>query len=186
MNKSKNTSKEKFKNPRKIPKQEILRKISKAPGKTTLIFRVIRFYVLLTHLSLFLGAQLFSQFFGTSCLLLPSPLGGHRRPPEVFGISGCPFAAGHLSRASWMEFWGSWGLLGVSWGALGVSWGALGTLLEPLGVLLGWSWGCPGRSWGLSSWWHLFDMFLPSFSRFSEHWRIFSLSFSEHVLVIFR
>ena len=27
---------------------------------------------------------------------LPSPLGGPRRPPEVFGISGYPFAAGHL------------------------------------------------------------------------------------------
>ena len=35
---------------------------------------------------------------------LPSPSEGHRRPPLALCISGCQFAAGHLSRTFWMEF----------------------------------------------------------------------------------
>ena len=61
---------------------------------------------------------------------MPSPLGGHRRPPEALGMSGCQFAAGHLSRASWMEFFE-----------------ALEAFLEPPGVPLRPSWSLLGRSW---------------------------------------
>ena len=58
--------------------------------------------------------------------------------PRTFGMPVCEFAAGHLSKASWMEFCGSCGLLGAFWGVLG-------SLFEPPGALLGASWRLLGR-----------------------------------------
>ena len=61
--------------------------------------------------------------------------------PRTFGMPVCQFAAGHLSKASWVELCGSFGLLGASLGALEA-------LLEPPGALLAASWSLLGRSWG--------------------------------------
>ena len=91
----------------------------------------------------FLASRTFSSWTVVLNFIIACPLGGHRRRPQAFGMPGCEFVAGHLSRAS-LEFLEVLRLAAQHplslLDPLGVSFEALEALLEPPGVLFWPSW----------------------------------------------